>query len=65
MEVNREILYSSPKPPIFQPLHIRKRCVLFVQFTGTICCWFEVTGSHDMEDTEKNAFILYKYIYAR
>ena len=30
--------------------YIKNRCVLFIQFTNTICCWFGVTGSHDMED---------------
>ena len=33
--------------------HNRKRCVSFVQFTNTTCCWFGVIGSHDMEDIEK------------
>ena len=36
-----------------------ERGVLFVQFTDTICCWFGVTGSHDMEDIE----ILYINIF--
>ena len=31
----------------------RKRCVLFVQFTNTIFCWFGVMTPHDMEDIEK------------
>ena len=37
----------------------KKSCVSFVQFTNTMCCWIRVTGSHDMEDIEKTAIILY------
>ena len=37
----------------------KKSCISFVQFTNTMCCWIRVTGSHDMEDIEKTAIILY------
>ena len=31
------------------------RCVSFVQFINTICCWFGVTGPYDIADIEKTA----------